>query len=172
MRHRTLSFYHSHPESVALQGLSRGQPEGSVWLRLGLPFYWQQASLELPLMTQFCQQIWPFLSNVRTLSIPILRQCTAWRDDRHGTLWMDFLRAFNRVERLHLSGNSSHTVVDALRLVSSGMATGVLPALHELNLDSVLNVNESQKAVTSFLNAHNHAGSPAITFQWLDGGLY
>ncbi|KAH8987374.1 hypothetical protein EDB86DRAFT_3082287 [Lactarius hatsudake] len=169
MRYRTLSFYHSSPESVALPG---GQPKGSEWLRFELPHYWQQASLELPLMTQFCQQLFPFLSNVRTLSIPILRQCTAWRDDRHGTLWMDFLRAFNRVERLHLSGNSSHTVVDALRLVSSGMATGVLPALHELNLDSVLNMNESQKTVTSFLNAHNHAGSSAITFQWLDDGLY
>ncbi|KAH9044275.1 hypothetical protein EDB85DRAFT_1884818 [Lactarius pseudohatsudake] len=123
-------------------------------------------------MTQFCQQILPFLPNVRTLSIPILRQRIGWPEDRHDTLWMDFLRAFNRVERLHLSGNFSHAVDHALRLVSSGMATGVLPALHELNFDSVVNVDESQKAVTSFLNAHNHAGSPAITFQWLDGGLY
>ncbi|KAH9178517.1 hypothetical protein EDB89DRAFT_952713 [Lactarius sanguifluus] len=169
MRYRTLSFYHSHPGSVAPPG---GQPKGSEWLRIELPYHWQEASLELPLMTQFCQQISPFLSNVRTLSIPILGRCIACYDDRHGTPWMDFLRAFNRVERLHLSGNSSHTVVNVLRLVSSGMATGVLPALRELNLDSVLNVNESQKAVTSFLNAHNHAGSPAITFRWLDGGHY
>ncbi|KAH8992404.1 hypothetical protein EDB92DRAFT_1815921 [Lactarius akahatsu] len=171
MGHRTLSFYHSHSESVALPG---GQPKGSEWLRFELPFHrphWQ-AGLELSLMTQFCQQISPFLSNVRTISLPILRGYIAWHDDRHGTPWMDFLRAFNRVERLHLSGGSSHTIVNALRLVSSGMATGVLPALHELNLDSVVNVNESQKAVTSFLDAHNHAGSPAITFRWLDGGLY
>ncbi|KAH9033023.1 hypothetical protein EDB84DRAFT_1438450 [Lactarius hengduanensis] len=120
-------------------------------------------------MTQICQQISPFLPSVQTLSIPML---SPWHDGGQGTYWVDFLRVFNRLEKLHLSGGDPSSVVHALQFVSTGMATDVLPVLRELSLESVVYGPRSRKAVTSFLDAHQRAGLPAITFRWLKSGPY
>lgn len=119
------------------------------------------------MMTQICQQIPPSLPRVQTLSIPML---SPWHDGGQGTYWVDFLRVFNCLEKLHLSGGDPS--VHALQFVSTGMATDVLPVLRELSLDSVVYGPRSHKAVTSFLDVRQRAGLPAITFRWLKSGPY
>ncbi len=105
----------SFTRSVALPG---GQPKTEcLWLE---PPY--QSRLELSVMTQVCQQTSPFLSSVRTLSILLSHP---WRDVEHGAPWVDILRVFSRVERLHLSKCPSLTFACALHVVSPEMAADI-----------------------------------------------
>ncbi|KAH9178514.1 hypothetical protein EDB89DRAFT_2239155 [Lactarius sanguifluus] len=156
--------YLSFTRSVALPG---GRLKTSECLRFG---HHAWLRLKLPLMTQICQQMSPFLPSVQTLSVPMLSR--SWHDDGQGTYWVDFFRVFNRLEKLHLSGGDPSSVVHALQFVSTVMATDALPVLRELSLDSVVYGPSSRKAVASFLDVHQRAGLPAITFRWLNSGPF
>ncbi|KAH9013085.1 hypothetical protein EDB85DRAFT_1908402 [Lactarius pseudohatsudake] len=96
--------YLSFTRSVALPG---GRFKTLECLRFG-HYAWPR--LELPMMTQICQQISPFLPSVQALSIPML---SPWHDGGRGTYWVDFLRVFNRLEKLHLCGGDPSSVVHA-----------------------------------------------------------
>ncbi|KAH9033022.1 hypothetical protein EDB84DRAFT_1578412 [Lactarius hengduanensis] len=132
-------LYLSFTRSVALPG---GRPKTLECLRLDHSAW---SCLELPLMTQICQQISPFLSNVRTLGIML-----SLLDEKQSTRWIAFLCAFDHVEKLHFSEGPSVAVACTLQSVSPEMAADVLPTLRELRFDSV--TSESWVAVTSFID--------------------
>jgi hypothetical protein len=162
--------YGSHGTSSLSFTRSVALPEGksrrSKWLSLELPF---RSSSNSPLsqMTQICQQISPFLSDVRALSLPL--ENGLWRDDKHHRDWVDFLRLFDHVEELHLSGTSNIFSSISNRLKPM-LANNVLPAIRELSLDpdtcfSKESSKKSWDAIMSFIDARDLAGLPiTVTF--------
>jgi hypothetical protein len=162
VNHHNFGIYPFHTiQSVAIQ-----QPKRTQWLCLELPdqlYQWQWVSH----MSLICQQMSTILSNVRTLIIPMWNEPypSHWFDiradrERH---WVDLLRVFNCVEELHLSGAYSSSLL--LKLMQT---SDVVPALRQLSIDSRSASrfsNMLRDAVTSFIEARNHAGLPPITLE-------
>lgn len=156
--------YLSFTRSVALP---EGKSKRSKWLSLELDFP-SSFNEQLSQMTQICQQISPFLSDVRALSLPMRDGSYGlWRDgDRH---WVDFLRQFDHVEELHLSG-TSNIFSPISRRLKFILANNVLPAMRELSLDPDLclikeSSKESWDNIMSFIDARDLVGLPiTVTF--------
>jgi hypothetical protein len=111
-------------------------------------------------MTQICQQFSPLLSSVRTLRVSMLDD--SWYHGERKAHWVDFLRVFNHVEKLHLNRSSSRYAAYALKPLPTETATDVLPALRELHIIGSSVTSEWREALTSFIDARNLAGLPAI----------
>jgi len=110
-------------------------------------------------MTQICQQISPFLSSVQTFDI--ITSLTPG-NDVDAAQWLGLFRVFSGVEKLHVTWGSVPNVARALQHVSAEIAVDVLPALRELNFDWF--ASRWREAVTSFIDARNLAGLPAVEF--------
>ncbi|KAH8987371.1 hypothetical protein EDB86DRAFT_3082283 [Lactarius hatsudake] len=112
--------------------------------------------LELSLITHICRQISPLLSSVRFLVVETFR--SAGNEDV--VQWLDLLRVFDRVDELLIIGDACPNFARALQRVSVEMGADALPVLRKLTLKPF--TSESEEAVTSFIDARNLAGLPAI----------
>ncbi|KAH9170519.1 hypothetical protein EDB89DRAFT_1271243 [Lactarius sanguifluus] len=134
----------------------RSAREGiSDWLLVSLSLPLQR--LELSLITHICRQISPLLSSVRCLEVETFHRSAGNEDV---VRWLDLLRVFDRVDELLIIGDACPNFARALQRVSAEMAADALPALRKLTLSPF--TSESEEAVTSFIDARNLAGLPAI----------
>lgn len=136
---------------------SGGPPHTPEWLRLYVCF--GRSGLKVSSMTQICQQMSPFLSSVQTFDI--VTSLTPG-NDVDAAQWLGLFRVFSGVEKLHVTWGSVPNVAHALQHVSAEIAVDVLPALRELNFDWF--ASRWREAVTSFIDARNLAGLPAVKF--------
>ncbi|KAH9081462.1 hypothetical protein EDB83DRAFT_2309877 [Lactarius deliciosus] len=74
--------------------------------------------------------------------------------------WLDLLHVFDRVDELLIIGDGCPNFARALQRVSTEMGADALPALRKLTLSPF--TSESEEAITSFIDARNLAGHPAI----------
>jgi hypothetical protein len=155
-------FYLSFTWSAALP---EGKSKRLKWLRLELPSFSRFES-QLSQTTQICQQISPFLSDVRALSLPM--RTGSWRGDNEcNRLWVDFLRLFDHVEELHLSGTFKTDIWSDIQVrLEIILASNVLPAIRRLSFDpdSCLS-KEPWNDIMSFINGRDLVGLPiTVTF--------
>ena len=133
----------------------------SEWLRL-YAFFGQSGLDVVSPMTQICQQISPFLSNVRNFDIITHSP----ENDGDPAQWLGLFRAFSGVEKLHVTWGSVPDIARALQLVTAEIAVDTLPALRELKLDWL--AARWREAVCSFIYARSLAGLPAVEFHQPD----
>ena len=105
-------------------------------------------------------QSYAMVSNVAYLSIDAndLKLDPAWKDSLDDTDWLELLRSFTAVKRLHGSERLAKHIALALDGVCGEMTTEVLPALASLSLE-----DEPVKSVEKFLAARQISGHP-VTF--------
>jgi hypothetical protein len=91
----------------------------------------------------------------------------------NGAQWLDLLRPFVAVERLHISERLGPHVVPAFRELTGERATEMLPALHSLFLEGLLpSVSVSEReAIAPFMAARQDSGRPIaiIWGEWARG---
>jgi hypothetical protein len=165
----TVSFYHTFAKIVF------GPREGTAGPRhFSLRILCGGANRQVPSLTRICNQSFPLLSHVQRLDVKggsCLQQ--GWHDDMNGAQWLDLLRPFVAVERLHISERLGPHVVPAFRELTGERATEMLPALHSLFLEGLLpSVSVSEReAIAPFMAARQDSGRPIaiIWGEWARG---
>ena len=111
-------------------------------------------------LAQILAQSPAMVSKVAHLSIDEndLQVDPGWKDSMDDTDWLELLRPFTAVKRLHGSERLARNIALALDGVCGDMITEVLPALTSLSLEDLL-----VRSVERFLDARQISGHP-VTF--------
>jgi hypothetical protein len=159
----TVSFYHGFAKIVF------GPREGTAGPRhFSLRILCGGSNRQVSSLTRICNQCLPLLSRVQRLDLKgggCLQQ--GWHDDVNSAQWLELLRPFVAVERLHISERLGPHVVPAFRELTGARATAMLPALHSLFLEGLLpSVSVSEReAIAPFMAARQDSDRP-IAILW------
>lgn len=159
----TVSFYHSFAKIVF------GPREGKAGPRhFSLRILCGGSNRQVSSLTRICNQSLPLLSRVERLDVKG-GSCLqpGWHGDMNSAQWLELLRPFVAVERLHISERLGPLIVPAFHELTGDRATAMLPALHSLFLEGLLpSVSVSEReAIAPFKAARHDSGRP-IAILW------
>jgi len=126
---------------------------------------WQLSSL-----AQICTLSLDLLSTVENLYIngnpyPQLD----WNDNIENTEWLELLLSFTAVKNLYLSKQFALRIAPALKELTGGRTTEVLPALQNIFLEGFRSSEPVQEGIKQFISARQLTNRPvAISFRWGD----
>jgi hypothetical protein len=137
-------------------------PQGESRTNLTLTFLGPWEHIEVPYVVDVLDQLVTMLSNVGHLSVH--GSCLEWRymDDFDSIEWLQLLRLFPAVEKLHLSGIVVPYITSALIDIAEEMLPEMMPALHLLWLDEGIRLvnDEPVGSIERFLSLRQLAGRP------------
>jgi hypothetical protein len=123
---------------------------------------WQVSSLE-----QVCTSFLPPLSMLEDLDIyEGLYLQPDWKDDIENGLWLQLLHPFTAVKNLYLSEQIALCIGPALKELSEGRTTEVLPALQNMFLDGLEPSGPVQEGIGKFVSARLVASRPIEVLSW------
>jgi len=153
----TVSFYYNCAKIVL------GPREGTVGPRhFSLRVLCGGSNRQVSSLTQICNQSPVLLSKVERLDVKG-NDClqSGWQDDMNSAQWLELLRPFDAVQRLHISERLAPLVLQGLTRES---ATAVLPVLDNLSL-GLLPSAPLREAINPFMDACHLLGRP-IAIRW------
>jgi hypothetical protein len=95
-----------------------------------------------------------------------------WSDDIQNTEWLDLLLPFTAVKNLHLSEKISPHIAPALKELTQGRRTEVLPALQNVLLEGFRPSKPVQKGIARFISARQLTNHPVAISAWNRDYLY
>ena len=152
--------------AIILTVFSRGVTGGHSLLELRIsckPLDWQLSSL-----VQVCSSSLPPLSTLKRLEIrqwerQRYRQ-RPWQDDIENSQWLELLHPFSFVKHLVLGSKLAQLVAPALKELTGGRVTEVLPALQKLSLTLSARSGPIQDVIAQFVTARRLSGHPVAVF--------
>lgn len=160
-RRATVSFYYNCAKIVF------GPREGTVSPRhFSLRVLCEGSDLQVSSIPLICSQSSALLSKVKRLDVKG-NHCLqpGWQDDTNNAQWLDLLRPFVAVERLHISERLAPLVLPALQGLTGEGATAVLPMLDNLSLEGLLPSASLLDEIAPFRAARHLLGRP-IAIRW------
>ena len=134
------------------------QEEGRRGSRLTLHISCKCLDWQVLHLAQILGQSPTMVSNVEHLSIENDLQLEPdWKDSMDDTDWLELLRLFTAVKKLHGSKRLAEHIALALDGVGGEMITEVLPALASLSLD-----DQQIQSIAKFLASRQLSGHPVI----------
>ncbi|KAH9958068.1 hypothetical protein BC827DRAFT_1385343 [Russula dissimulans] len=158
----TVSFYHNLVKIVLGPRKATAGPR-----HFALRISCRGSDRQISSVVHICNQNLSLLSNVERLDIRG-DECLPpdWQEDVNSTQWLDILRPFIAVGRLHISERLGPIVVDALQELVGERTTEVLPVLQSLFFEGLLpSVPGVREAIDPFIAARHISGLP-IAIRW------
>ena len=149
----TVTFYNRRAEVRVSPPEGTAVHEG-LFLEVSCPpSDWQLSSL-----SQLCSSSLPPLSTLEHLKI--LSSRSHWEDDFESTQWLELLYSFASVNNLVLARVSALLVAPALRGLTGGSMTEVLPMLQCLHIEGRQRSNRVKEIIEPFIAARQLSGHP------------
>jgi len=155
----TVSFYHNLVKIV----LGPRKTTAGFALRISC----SRSDRQISSVVQTCSNNLTLLSNVERLDIRG-DECLLpdWQENINSTQWLDLLRPFIAVERLHISERLGPLIVDALQELARERTITVLPVLQSLFFEGLLpSVPGIRDAIDPFIAARHISGLP-LAIRW------
>jgi len=158
----TVSFYHNLVKVVLGPQKAMAGPR-----HFALRISCRGSDRQISSAVQICSQNLSLLSNVERLDIRGDGYLPPdWQENMNSTQWIDLLRPFIAVARLHISERLGPLVVDALQELAGERTTSVLPALQSLFFEGLLpSVPGIREAIDPFIAARHISGLP-LAIRW------
>ena len=159
----TVSLYYNCAKIVF------GPREGTVGSRhFSLRVLCEGSNRQVSSVTQICNQSSALLSKVKRLDVKG-NNCLqpGWQDGMNNAQWLDLLRPFVAVERLHISERLAPLVLPALQGLTGEKTTAVLPALDNLSLEGLIPTVSLREEMVPFITARHLLGR-YLAIRWGD----
>ena len=133
--------------------------------RFELEIRCERLDWQLSSMTQIFSQQLPLLSHVEQL---VIWGTIEWKDDPDvdSSQWLELFRLFVAVQNLHVFERLVSPVARALKHLTGGMATEVLPVLQTLFLEGLQPSGPVHEAIRSFATAKQLSRQPVVIQRW------
>jgi hypothetical protein len=149
-----------------LARLCQSHPEPSGHRMVEVKILCQVSGRQLSTLAQICTLSLRLLLTMENLYIDGMPSSPLVWEDVDNTKWLDLLLPFTAVKNLYLSELFSPRIAPALKELTGGRTTELLPALQNVRLEGFQPSKPVQKGIAQFISARQLTNHPVAISVW------